>query len=189
MGDNRPSADPRPDRTRSETGDPADAAGVRPLASSPCSMAEADALYSGHMTRSELRGFLNLLLEAQRAGMKAMAMMVNDPAAPPSHTSCLREMSKEEARFCAMLTDQVERLGGQPTAATGAFAGKIEALSSFSARLKLLEQGIAWVIRQLQETLPRVREDDIHRDLRIMLEVHEQSRATCRALLEGQTAP
>lgn len=163
-------------------------AAVKPLASSPCSLAEADALYSGHLTRSELTAFLNLLLEAQRAGMKVMAMMVSDPAAPPSHADALREMSKEEARFCAMLTDQVERLGGAPSMETGPFEDKMRALPDFTARLALLESGIAWVIRKLRETLPRLREDDIHRDLRIMLEVHEQARATCRALLDADPA-
>lgn len=188
MGDNKQAGDRKaPD---GKVGHPhaEDAPDVKPLASSPCSLAEADALYSGHMTRGELTAFLNLLLEAQRAGVKVMAMMVSDPAAPPSHTESLREMSKEEARFCAMLTDQVERLGGAPSTATGPFEDKMRALPDFAARLALLETGIAWVIRKLREALPRVREDDIHRDLRTMLEVHEHSRATCRALLGGDPA-
>lgn len=168
--------------------DPEKPMDVKPLSSSPCSLAEADALWSGHMTRSELTAFLNVLLEAQRAGMKVMAMMVGDPAAPGSYVDSLREMSKEEARFCAMLTDQVERLGGAPSAATGPFEGKMRALPDFAARLALLEKGIDWVIRKLRETLPRIREDDIHRDLRNMLQVHEHVHATCQALVRGDPA-
>lgn len=159
---------------------------ARPLASSPCSMAEADAAYAGYMTRQELTDFLNMLLEAQRAGMKVTAMLVADPAAPPAQAEQLREMSKAEARFCAMLTDQVQRLGGAPSLETGAFEGKMRAISGFRERLALLDAGIHWVIRKLADALPRIREDDIHRDLRTMLEVHEHCRAVCRSLLGAQ---
>lgn len=148
-------------------------------ASPPCSLAEADDAYAGYLTAGEVADFLNMLLEAERAGAKVTAHMARGVSDDPELAAVLKDVSRDEARFCAMLGGHVQRFGAQPSMATGDFQDKVLALESGLERLQLLNRGQGWVARKLKEMLPRIRDDDLHRDLKDMLAVHERNIEIC----------
>jgi Domain of unknown function (DUF6306) len=47
------------------------------------------------------------------------------------------------------------------------------ALADLSERIISLNRGQAWVVRKLREMLPRVRDNQLHTDLKDMLRSHE----------------
>jgi hemoglobin len=101
------------------------------LSSPACSMREADAAYMGYADKEELAAFLKDLLEAEQRG---------------------------NARWCAMLSRQIEAIGAMPPPTTTVIADV---------------GGQAWVVRRLREILPRVRDDALYADLTEMLHSYE----------------
>lgn len=152
-------------------------------ASPVCYAAEMDPGYFGYLSRAELLELLNTLLEAERAGAKVAAAWEGE-AAEPALRALLAEVKRDEARFVAMLTRLVQRLGGEPSRATGNFVEKALALDGPPGeRLRFLNRGQGWVIRKLAEALPRIPDDSVHGELRDMLEVHEANVARCEAAI------
>jgi 5-formyltetrahydrofolate cyclo-ligase len=150
-------------------------------ASPPCYLHELDPEYLGVMSASEIIALLNVLLEGERAGARGVAEMSKGTNAAPDRAA-LRDIAMDEARFCAMLTRQITRLGGTPSAATGAFYGKLLTLETPRERIDLLNRGQTWVVRKLQEALPRIGDGALHRDLKEMLAAHESNILRCANL-------
>ncbi len=150
-------------------------------ASPPCSLHELDPSYLGYMTAEEVIALLNTLLEGERAGARAVAA-VGRQVEEGRARSDLRHVAMDEARFCAMLSRHVTRLGGTPSNAVGAFYDKVMALESPAERIALLNRGQGWVVRKLREANGRIADDRLLRDLRDMLEVHERNIERCTAL-------
>ncbi len=143
--------------------------------SSPvCYAADADELYMGYAGRDEIIASLNELLEAERAGARvALASRKASPDAP--YANLMRAVWADEARWCAMLSRQIKRLGGVPSRKTGAFRGKAMAIADPMERLAFLNRGQSWVVRKLEALTPRVRDENLHADLRVMLESHREN--------------
>ncbi|HLN22830.1 MAG TPA: DUF6306 domain-containing protein, partial [Patescibacteria group bacterium] len=70
--------------------------------------------------QSPLIDFLNLLLECERAGAKALRS-ADALDMPADIASMLARHFDDEARYCAGLRNQIIRLGGVPSTQTGAF--------------------------------------------------------------------
>ncbi len=149
--------------------------------SPPCFLHELDDVSLGYMGRPELLDLLGGLLEAERAGARAVALMSRQDAAG-RRREALRQVAIDEADCCAMLARNITRLRGAPSRATGAFYGKLAALETIGERLALLDRGQGWVVRKLRDALPRIRDDSLHRDLRDMLELHERNIERCNGL-------
>ncbi len=147
-------------------------------ASPPCFMHELDPAYLGFMSASETIALMNALLEGERAGARGVAEIAKQ-AAGVADRATLRDIAKDEARFCAMLTGHITRLGGTPSVETGAFYEKLIALKTSCARIDLLNRGQAWVVGKLQDALPKIGDSALHRDLTNMLEVHERNIRHC----------
>ncbi|HMA15358.1 MAG TPA: 5-formyltetrahydrofolate cyclo-ligase [Kiloniellaceae bacterium] len=156
-------------------------AGPAGYASPPCSLHELDASYLGYLDTGETVALLNELLEAERAGARAVAEMARQAEDAPLRAA-LRDVAMDEARFCAMLTRHVGRLGGTPSRATGAFYDKVMALDAPAARLALLNRGQDWVVRRLREVTARIADGALLTDLSDMLEVHRHNIGRCEAL-------
>lgn len=152
-------------------------------ASPPCFMHEVAAQYAGHLTREETLELLNALLEAERAGVKVTAAYARE-AADDTVKTALREVGRDEGRYCAMLTRHIERLGGAPTDRTGAFFEKAMTVAAERDRLAFLNRGQGWVVRKLRDALPRVPDDALHADLKEMLATHERNIARCDTLID-----
>src|SRR5690606_21931832 len=95
--------------------EPAESAGY---ASPPCSLHELDASTLGYLDTGETIALLNELLEAERAGARAVGEMARQAEDAPLRAA-LRDVAMDEARFCAMLTRHVARLGGTPSREIG----------------------------------------------------------------------
>lgn len=160
--------------------DPLDAGGDSgsAYASPACFMHEVDPAYGGYLSGSEVIVLLNRLLEGERAGARGVLEMAKT-AAEAAHISTLREIAADEARFCAMLSRHIARLGGTPTSQTGAFYEKLLSVEALGQRLELLNRGQAWVVRKIGEALPKIGDDALHRDLKTMLEVHQRNVQRC----------
>ena len=140
--------------------------------SSPACLAhEADDSYMGYATKEELGAFLNELLEAERAGT-GVALRSAERAAGTPFVGLLRDIHKDEARWCAMLLRQLKALDVPASTAIGAFQEKALAIGLLPERLAFLNRGQGWVVKKLREMMPKVRDDALHRDLAEMLESH-----------------
>jgi len=154
------------------------------FASPPCMMHELDPSALGYLTRDEVLALLQELLEGERAGARALGAMSGDAAAASLRT-VLRDIAMDEARCCAMLTRHIVRLGGTPSRRTGAFYDKLMGVGDPARRLDLLNRGQGWVVRKLKDSLGRIHDDALHRDLMEMLDIHERNIASCNTLGEA----
>jgi len=145
----------------------------RPQPASPACLAhEADDAYMGYATREQLAAFLNELLEAERAGT-GVALKSAEAAAGGKFAELLRDVHRDEARWCAMLLKQLKALGVPASTRIGAFQVKALAIDALPERIAFLNRGQGWVVKKLREMLPKVRDDGLHRDLTEMLRSHE----------------
>lgn len=143
-------------------------------ASPPCFMHEVDSIYRGYLNRDEILALLNELLEGERAGAK-LAGVLGKCATEIEIQTLLHNIGGDEARFCAMLSRQIERIGGAPSRATGKFYEKVLILDTLGKQLTLFNAGQGWVVRKLQEALPRIEDESLRADLLDMLKVHERN--------------
>jgi hypothetical protein len=139
-------------------------------ASPSCSARTADPAYMGFATTAEVADFLNVLLEAERAG--ARVTLESARAATGARADLLRDIHRDEARWCAMLSEELARLAAPASTATGAFYGKAMAIADMAERLTFLNRGQGWVVRKLSEMLPRIGDDRLHARLRDMRDSH-----------------
>ena len=134
-------------------------------------MHEADDAYMGYATKEELAAFLNELLEAERAGT-GVALRSVEAANGAPFVGLLRDIHKDEARWCAMLLRQLKALDMPASTKIGAFQEKCLTIEPLTDRLAFLNRGQGWVVKKLREMLPKVRDDALHRDLAEMLDSH-----------------
>jgi hypothetical protein len=141
--------------------------------SSPACLAhEGDDAYMGYATKAELSAFLNELLEAERAGT-GVALKSAQAADGTPYGDLLRDIHRDEARWCAMLLKQLKALREPASNRIGAFQDKAMAIEGLPERIAFLNRGQGWVVRKLREMLPKVRDDALHGDLTAMLRSHE----------------
>ena len=152
-------------------------------ASPVCYAAEGGDTYMGFASREELLTELNQLLEAERAGARVGRASVRS-APDQCHAELMKAVGVDEARWCAMLSRRIRRLGGVPSRAVGDFHPKALAIADPIERLAFLNRGQAWVVRKLEALTPRVREDGLHKDLRVMLDSHRTNIDLAAALLD-----
>src|SRR3546814_936396 len=90
----------------------------------------------------------------------------------------------DEARWCAMLSGQIKRLGGTPSRKTGGFYAKALAISGALDRLAFLNRGQGWIVRKLEALTPRIRDEVLYADLRAILDSHRTNIDRACALLD-----
>jgi hypothetical protein len=135
-------------------------------------MHEADDTYLGYAGKDVLVTFLNELLEAEHAGARVTLESARAAGSGPI-AELMRSIRRDEAHWCAMLADHLKALGEAPSPKVGAFYGKAMAIADLSDRITFLNRGQGWVVRKLRELLPRVRDNQLHKDLTEMLRSHE----------------
>lgn len=156
-------------------------------ASPVCYASQGDDVYMGYAGRDEIAAALNALLEAERAGAQVTlesARATNDPAM----IALIKAVHVDEAKWCGMLSAQIKRIGVLPSTHCGAFYEKAMAIADPHERLAFLNRGQAWVVRTLEELLPRVRDDILHVALNEMRASHvENIRLTQQCISETKT--
>jgi hypothetical protein len=141
--------------------------------SSPaCLMHEVEDAARDYVQRDELLGFLNELLEAERAGARVTLDSAHATSSEATR-DILRAIHRDEGRWCAMLARHIAALDGTPSVKVGEFYAKAMAIDPMDKRLVFLNRGQAWVVRKLRQMLPRVRNERLYADFSEMLQSHE----------------
>ena len=140
-------------------------------ASPPCLLGELDPATLGQLDRAACLEVLNTLLEAERAGA-GVAMRTAAQVEAPGLKALVIDIQRDEARWCAVLTRAIRALEGEPSRRTGAFHDKAMAIADPGQRLAFLNRGQAWVVRKLDEILPRIASDALHAELMAMRDSH-----------------
>lgn len=131
-----------------------------------------------------LVGWLNAILEAERAGTRILTALMATGGAPGAN-ALLAQVQRDQACNCALLTRLVRRLGGAPSMAVGSLRDKVLALETLEDRLDLLNRGQAWVARRLDRMLPRIDDAGIRAQLGEIRDTHRANVAACDVLLDG----
>lgn len=121
--------------------------------------------------QTEVIDFLNELLEAERAGAR-VALDTAWEAAEPAMAEIMQGIRRDEARWCAMLLRQIERIGGKPSSRVGPLHDQAMAIEDLRARVVFLNRGQGWVVRKLREMMPRLEDQALYTDLAHMLSSH-----------------
>lgn len=99
---------------------------------------------------TNLMDFYNMLLEAERAGVKVLSellFLTEDQRL----RKCLKKFLRDEGMNCHILASLVHDLDAKPTDKTGAFVEKVLALDTLEEKIELLIRGQSWVARKIEE--------------------------------------
>jgi nitronate monooxygenase len=122
------------------------------------------------------------MLEAERAGAKALVVFMDDHRRNGEAWKVLRQVQNEEAHNCALIGRLLEKAGVPYSHATGAFYDKAVAVKGPRARIELLVRGLKWAVKQFEEALPGL--DAPAREVfGRMRDSHLRSIAACESLL------
>lgn len=135
------------------------------------------------MDPETLAALLNELLEAERAGARALSAWLDELPVESAAWPRLRLVQRDEARNCAQLIDLLIGMGVKPSLRTGDFARRARATSGWAERLAFLNRGQAWVVRTLSAALPRLTDSPARQVLKRMRDEHRDNIAVCEALL------
>lgn len=130
--------------------------------------------YMGYASRDEILAALNELLEAERAGVR-LALASGKTLRDVRFSELMRIVHADEARWCAMLSREIRRLGALPSRRTGAFYGRAMDIDDPRERTIFLNRGQSWVVRKLEALIPRVRDEVLHALLRKMADKHRMN--------------
>lgn len=133
-------------------------------------------------SREEQVAFLNRMLEAERAGAKALLTILEQSPRRGEAWTALRRVHSDEAHNCALLGKQLERLGADYSHATGDFLGKLLAVEGVRARVEFLAKGLRWAVKRLDEAMPRL-DEEARATLARIRESHLRSIEICESVV------
>ena len=140
-------------------------------------------LTRGPMTQEELGRFLNLLLEAERAGARLLAAYLDELPPGTAEWVGLHAVQRDEARNCAVLIHHLLEADVTPSMATGDFYRAGLEIRSWKERLEFLNRGQGWVAKRIVEVLPRLPASAGKTALQQMHRSHLENIALCERLL------
>jgi nitronate monooxygenase len=123
------------------------------------------------------------MLEAERAGAKALVVYMDSFQRNSEHWKVLRQVQADEAHNCALIGKLLEKSGTAYSHATGEFYDKAVAVKGAKDRIGFLIKGLRWAMREFDAALPRMQDTSIQDLFRGMRERHARSAATCEAVL------
>jgi nitronate monooxygenase len=122
------------------------------------------------------------MLEAERAGAKALVVFMDDFPRDSNEWKILRKVHEEEAHNCALIGELLKKAGVDYSHATGEFYAKAIAVKGAKERIAFLVKGLRWAVKRFDDELPRL--DQPARDLFTrMRDSHLRSIAACETLL------
>jgi nitronate monooxygenase len=128
-------------------------------------------------------GFFNEMLEAERAGARALVIYMDDWPRNSAEWRILRKVHEDEAHNCALIGKLVEKSGESYSHATGKFYGKAVAVKGKRARLEFLVRGLKWAVKEFESALPGLEPQAQALFIR-MRDSHLRSIAACESLLK-----
>ena len=133
-------------------------------------------------TPAQLGDFLNRMLEAERAGAKALVVFLDDFPRNSEEWRILRQVQADEAHNCALIGKLLERGGSAYSHATGEFYAKAVAVNGRRPRIEFLLRGLGWAVREFRQAMPRIDDPEIRDTLGRMRDTHARSIAACAAV-------
>ena len=122
------------------------------------------------------------MLEAERAGAKALVVFLDDFPRESNEWKILRKIHEEEAHNCGQIGELLKNAGADYSHATGEFYAKAVAVKGPKERIAFLVKGLRWAIKRFEQELPRLdkRAQDLFTRMR---DSHLRSIAACEGLL------
>jgi uncharacterized protein DUF6306 len=130
----------------------------------------------------ELDDFLNRMLEAERAGARALIVFLDDWPRHGTEWQTLRRVHDDEAHNCGRIGEQLKRRGRDYSHATGEFYAKAIAVKGARERIRFLVRGLEWAIREFDQALARIEDPEIRKLFTGMRERHTRSAAACQSV-------
>jgi nitronate monooxygenase len=130
--------------------------------------------------------FLNRMLEAERAGAKALVVFMDEHPRNGEAWKVLRQIQADEAHNCALIGRLLEKQGAAYSHATGEFYDKAVAVKGRRERIEYLVRGLKWAVKRFEEALPTLDSHALDVFAR-MRDSHLRSIAACESVL--QTLP
>jgi nitronate monooxygenase len=131
--------------------------------------------------------FFNEMLEAERAGAKALVVYMDDWPRNSETWKVLRQIQADEAHNCALIGKLLEKSGTPYSHATGRFYDKAVAMKGPRQRLEYLVRGLEWAVKAFEEELPRLDPAAQATFIR-MRDSHLRSIAACERILKNLPA-
>jgi len=123
------------------------------------------------------------MLEAERAGAKALVVFMDSYSRNSEEWKVLRRIQADEAHNCVLIGELLKRAGQDYSHATGEFYDKAVAVKGKRQRVEFLIQGLRWAVQRFEESLPGLR--PAARDvLTRMRDSHLRSIAACEKVVE-----
>ena len=135
------------------------------------------------MGQGEYGAFLNLLLEAERAGAKLIAAYLDELPPRSGGFAALHAVQRDEARNCAVLIHLLLEAEIEPSTAIGEFHQKGLAIKGWRERLEFLNRGQMWVAKRIAAALPRIPRPDGKNALQEIHVSHLSNIGICEKLL------
>ena len=136
------------------------------------------------MTDTELAAFLNRMLEAERAGARALVVFMDDWPRHGPEWRTLRKVHEDEAHNCALIGEQLKHRGRDYSHATGEFYAKAVAVKGARERIGFLVKGLRWAMREFEQALPRIGDPAVKQLFQGMRERHLRSAAACESVAD-----
>ncbi len=121
------------------------------------------------------------MLEAERAGAKALVVYMESFERNSEPWKILRAIQADEAHNCALIGKLLEKAKVPYSHATGAFYDKAVAVKGQRARLEFLMRGLKWAVKRFEDALPRMNPEEQNLFTR-MRDSHLRSIAACEKL-------
>ena len=122
------------------------------------------------------------MLEAERAGAKALVVFMDDFPRNGEAWKVLRQIQADEAHNCALIGKLLEKAGTPYSHATGKFYDKAVAVKGPKQRLEFLVRGLKWAVNKFEAELPKL--DRPAQELFTkMRDSHLRSIAACEAVV------
>jgi len=122
------------------------------------------------------------MLEAERAGAKALVVFMDEHPRNSEAWTTLRRVQADETHNCALIGKLIEKTGTPYSHATGEFYENAIAVKGSKERIAYLVRGLRWAVKRFEESLPALDEEARQVFVR-MRDSHLRSIAACEALL------
>ena len=127
------------------------------------------------------------MLEAERAGAKALVVYMDDFPRNSEPWKILRQIQADEAHNCALIGKLLEKSGTPYSHATGKFYDKAVAVSGRRERIEFLVRGLKWAVKKFEQALPQLAPEarDVFTKMR---DSHLRTIAACEQLAQALPA-
>jgi nitronate monooxygenase len=123
------------------------------------------------------------MLEAERAGAKALVVYLNSYPRNSEDWKVLRQVQADEAHNCALIGKLLEKSGTPYSHATGEFFEKAISINEPEARIEFLLKGLRWAVKRLEESLLKIKDPETLGVIQQMRDSHLRSIAACETVL------